>query len=130
MKQNKSVKVSGPYKVTSHSQGSGMVYFMVYPAFPDYDYEGHKWAETRFNQEGGGPGIFTAIATAEQLELFLNSVYSEDDIKSWKDIIEKILDQYNKEWVFAECESCGTVSSVKDNFKYCPICGEKYKISK
>lgn len=127
MKQNKSVKRAGPFYVTSHSQGRGVVSFIVYPAFPDYDHDGFKWAESRYHDDGGGPGIFTSIGTSRQLEEFLNSVYSTEQITTWKNRIEAILKDETEDKSTVECEKCCTVSFVPNEWKHCPICGGKYK---
>lgn len=129
MKQNKTVKSAGPYHVISHSQGTGIVSLSVFPAFPEYDNDDFKWAESRFNQDGGGPGIFSAIATAEQLEAFLNSVYTPEQIQEWKDRIKAILKKRDENTVMVECETCATVSGMPKECKYCPVCGNKYKVT-
>lgn len=128
MKQNRTVKKSGPYFVNSHSQGDGTVHFSVYPAFTEYNDDEYIWAESRFNREGGGPSIFTSMAVAKELEEFLNSVYTKEEIGKWKEQIESILEMQNKNSVMAECETCGTVFSMPSECKYCPWCGNKYKI--
>jgi len=127
MKQTKLVKRAGPYYITSHSQGRGIVYFMVYPAFPQYDNSDYKWAESRYKQEGGGPSIFTSIGTAKAMEEFLNSVYPPEQVKEWGKRIKAILDDEGKSFVMVECETCGTVSCVRKEHSYCPICGKRYK---
>lgn len=130
MKQIKSVKQAGPYHVASHSQGRGIVSFEVYPAFPRYDSEDYKWAESRYKGHGGGPGIFSSIGTAKVLEEFLNSVYSPEQVKEWEKRIKRILDDESKDWVMAECETCGTVFTAQKEHKYCPVCGKRIKKSK
>ena len=127
MKQIKAVKNAGPYHVTSHSQGGGMVYFMVYPAFPKYDRQDFQWAESRYNQNGGGPGIFTSIATADALAEFLNSVYQTEQTNGWEKRIEALIDNEGKNSVFGECNKCCTVSSIPKDWVYCPVCGNKFK---
>ncbi len=75
------LKDSGPYRVVSHSQtGDGTVYLVVSPAFPEY---GDGWMRSRANGEGGGPGIFTAIALARSLEEWLNMPYSRETVVKW-----------------------------------------------
>ena len=130
MKQIKTVKQAGPYHVTSHSQGTGMVYFMVYPAFPEYDHDDFKWAESRYKRDGGGPGIFTSIGTAEELERFLNSVYEAGQIKDWNKRIKALIEDESKSFLFGECKTCCTVSSIPKDWIYCPVCGNKFKKSK
>ena len=77
------IRCSGPYDVDSYSQtGAGYIYFVVWPAYPE---EGTDWPERRGNGEGGGPGIFTNIAVARQIEEFLNAPYSPADVTAWKE---------------------------------------------
>lgn len=130
MRQVKSVKQSGPFLVQSHSQGRGMVYFSIYPAFPEYDYPDFKWAERRYKRDGGGPSIFTSIAVSRELEKFLNSVYTTAQVKDWQKRIKAILKDESKNEVFLECETCCTVTHLPKECKYCSICGNLYKRSK
>jgi hypothetical protein len=123
----KSVKEAGPYYITSHSQGRGIVYFMVYPAFPEYNSKEFQWAESRYKGSGGGPGIFSSIATARVLGEFLNSVYPASEVDGWVKVIKPILDDEQKSSTFAECETCGTVSFISKKWIYCPICGKRFK---
>ena len=88
MKQNAFIKKSGPYKVDSFSQIKGGVRLVIYPAFPRY---GNDWAITREEGEGGGPGIYTAIALAKTFEEFLNQPYSEEAVRDWKEVIDKVI---------------------------------------
>ena len=130
MKQVKSVKQAGPYRVTSHSQGRGIVSFEVFPAFPKYDSPDFKWAESRYKCNGGGPGIFTSIATARELEEFLNSVYPPEQVKDWEKRITSLLNDEAKDSMMAECDTCCTVSGCKKEHNFCPVCGNKIKKSK
>jgi rubrerythrin len=127
MKQNKLIKESGPYYVESHSQGSGMVYLQVYPAFPEYDDDNFLWAESRFNMEGGGPSMFSSMAIAAELDDFLNSVYHQREIENWKDRIKALKKVEQNKWKFVTCHTCGHLSSVTLDWKYCPICGNAYE---
>lgn len=127
MKQNKTVKSAGPFYVESHSQGEGMVYLRVFPAFPKYNYTDLNWAENRYNGKGGGPGIFTAISTAKELSSFLNSIYTPEIVENWDKRIKSILDKSLKSFTFAQCSKCCTLSSVPNEWIYCPVCGKKYK---
>ena len=129
MRQSKSVKQSGPYHITSHSQGRGIVSFEVYPAFPKYDGPDFKWAESRYKRNGGGPSIFTSIATASELAEFLNSVYPPEQVKEWEARLQAILNDESKDRVMAECETCGTVFTAKREHNYCPVCGNRIKKS-
>lgn len=128
MKQNKTVRESGPYIVQSHSQGRGIVYFQVFPAFMEHDNieEGYLWAESRFNGDGGGPGMFTSIAVASALQGFLNSPYDRNDCQSWENRLESLLKRESENLVFAECNTCGIITTIKQEWKYCPRCGKKY----
>lgn len=47
--------------------------------------------------DGGGPGIFTAIALAKEFEAFLNQWYSEDQVKTWQDNLAKATEKINKQ---------------------------------
>lgn len=93
MKQNKYVKRSGPFKVSSISQDGRGVRLVVYPAFPDY---GPDWEIGRLSGEGGGPGIFTAMATATEMEEFLNQSYTEAEVTQWKETLAKALEPQEK----------------------------------
>ena len=68
---------------------------VVYPAFPGYEEfeDGISWAIHRKKGEGGGPSIFSAMALARELETFLNSPYSEEDIRKWHETIG-VLESY------------------------------------
>lgn len=127
MKQQKSIKKAGPFYVTSHSQGRGMVYFQIFPAFPEYDSQERWWAESRYSGQGGGPSIFTSIATARTLDEWLNSVYDLNSVLEWKKRIRAILADETKAWVIAECQTCCTVSSIKKEWSFCPVCGNRFK---
>lgn len=106
MKANKYVKKCGPYEVTSISQDGQGIRIELYPAFPEYnitekrraqsDVDGSwkketKWALHRYKGEGGGPGIFSVIALAKEIEAFLNQSYSEKEIADWKELNAKAL---------------------------------------
>lgn len=99
MKQSKFIRKSGPYEVHSISQDGHGVRLEIYPAFPQYDLtekeraekdidpswaKEPKWALHRFKGEGGGPSIFTAIALAQEFEIWLNQFYSEREVENWK----------------------------------------------
>ena len=100
MKQSKFIKQCGPYEVHSISQDMQGVRLEIYPAFPQYDLTSNeqlrkdidpswqkesKWAIHRLAKgEGGGPGIFTAIALAEEFEEWLNQFYTEEEVTTWK----------------------------------------------
>ena len=75
------IRASGPYHAQSFSQVSGGVRIILWPAYPYY---GHDWPETREAGQGGGPGMFTAVALASEIEAFLNAPYSQDVIEMWK----------------------------------------------
>lgn len=97
MKQNKFIRASGPFEVHSISQDGEGVRLVVYPAFPKYNLsekeraaasiewqQEPRWAIHRYRGDGGGPGIFTAIALADALEVFLNQQYTADQVAQWK----------------------------------------------
>jgi len=65
------VKKSGPYKVTSQLDGT----LIVYPAW-------HQFLEWR-PETGGGPGLFSRLALAAELQEWLNNVYSEVEAEDW-----------------------------------------------
>lgn len=125
MKRNKTVQKSGPWQVDSHSQGRGIVYFMVYPAFPEYDRPDFQWAESRYNEEGGGPSIFHAMAAASELSKFLNSTYPSEAVESWSKRILALLEDEAKDKEIAACSNCGIVLTVNKEWLYCPKCGKK-----
>ncbi len=81
------IKHAGPYHVQSYSQmGIGFVYFVVFPAFPDYnDATMPDWVKSRGDARGGGPGILTAMGTAQEIEDFLNVPYAPEDVAAWKE---------------------------------------------
>lgn len=54
---------------------------VVYPAYPEY---GKDWPTTRGEGEGGGPGIFTAMALAKEIEELLNVPYTPEVVLEWK----------------------------------------------
>lgn len=91
MKQSKFIRKSGPYKVGSISQDGRGVRLEIYPAFPEYDDfpDSDSWAIHRLLKgDGGGPGIFTAIALAKEFEKWLNQFYSETEVNNWKATLE------------------------------------------
>ena len=67
------VKKSGPYTCVSLSNGS----IVVKPSWPQY---GHVWNE----KDGGGPGLSGRMGLAGDLEAWLNSVYTEEEIATGK----------------------------------------------
>jgi hypothetical protein len=87
MKRNRTVHNSGPYVVKSHSQGEGRVYLAVYPAFPKY---GEEWPVTRASAEGGGPGVFSCMVLADELQAFLNQGYPEAQVAAWAAMVERV----------------------------------------
>ena len=92
MKRNKTVHASGPYEVHSISQDGNGVRLMVYPAFPQYgQVNGVPWAVSREKGEGGGPSILTALATAAELEGFLNQPYAPEEVVAWKATLAEAL---------------------------------------
>ena len=122
MKQNRYVRKAGPFVVESISQDMRGVRLVVYPAFPLYNLSEKdrqagqnkgainpcwqadpRWAVQRLrNGNGGGPGIFSALALAKELERFLNQWYSEEEVKSWKATLafalEKVTAQDQKQF--------------------------------
>lgn len=88
MKRNKTVHNCGPYVVKSHSHQDGTVHLRVYPAFPKY---GDDWATTRASGRGGGPGMFTSITLAEELEAFLNQGYAPEAVTRWKALLDHVM---------------------------------------
>lgn len=107
MKQNKFIKKCGPFAVSSISQDGCGVRLEVYPAFPEYNLSEKgqsdsdvdeswkrdpRWAIHRLLKgEGGGPGIFTVIALAEEFEQFLNQAYSQAEVAKWKSTLKEAL---------------------------------------
>jgi hypothetical protein len=99
MRTNKFIKKCGPYEVHSISQDMHGIRLEIYPAFPEYNLtdkeRSHKetdaewikeprWPIHRYKGNGGGPGIFTCIALAKELEEFLNQPYTPEQIREWK----------------------------------------------
>ena len=81
MRRSHLLRVSGPYRVVSYSQnGDGQVFAVVHPAYPKY---GSDWAEQRAHGHGGGPGIFSSMAFARELQEFLNAPYVQATVKEW-----------------------------------------------
>ncbi len=106
MKRNNFIQKSGPYEVYSISQDGRGVRLEILPAFPQYNLsekeqtdkdidpswaKDPRWPIHRYKGEGGGPGIFTAIALAKEFEKFLNQAYSEAEVKAWKDTLAEAL---------------------------------------
>ena len=106
MKQDKFIRQCGPFKVSSISQDGLGVRLVVYPAFPRYNLSEKamanentapgwqtepRWAIHREKGDGGGPGIFTALALATAFEAFLNQPYSADQVAAWKATLEEAL---------------------------------------
>ena len=106
MKQNKLVRKCGPYEVHSISQDHHGVRLEVFPAFPQYNIsekeqkengidpywaDEPRWALHRYKGEGGGPGIFMAVALAEEFEKFLNQSYPETEVMRWKTTLAQAL---------------------------------------
>ena len=115
MKANRFIKKCGPYEVHSISQGMDGVRLEIYPAFPEYNISEKRqqekdtdpswakeprWALHRYKGDGGGPGIFTAIALAKEFEEFLNQFYSEEQVEEWKktnaEALKKVRDKAQK----------------------------------
>jgi hypothetical protein len=88
VKRNRTVHNSGPYVVKSHSLADGTVHLRIYPSFPRY---GDEWATSRASGRGGGPGVFTSLTLAEELEAFLNQGYGSDDVAQWKATLDKAM---------------------------------------
>ena len=99
MKQSKFIRKCGPYEVSSFSQDGQGVRLEIYPAFPEYDLSPKRqtekdidpswakerhWVLHRYKGEGGGPGIFTAIALAREFEEWLNQFYTDEEVNNWK----------------------------------------------
>ena len=111
MKQSKFIRKCGPYTVTSISQDGAGVRLIVYPRFPQYDVviknrtdkesidpswiADPRWPSHRYKGEGGGPGIFTAIALAKEFEEFLNQPYTEAQVADWKELLAVALKKIN-----------------------------------
>mgnify|MGYP001582723880 CR=1 FL=1 len=106
MKQNRYIREAGPFVVLCISQDGHGVRMVVYPAFPGYNHtEGQqessnlspewtaepRWAIHRARGDGGGPGIFSAIALAKELEAFLNQPYPMQDVDDWKATLAEAL---------------------------------------
>ena len=105
MKQSKFIRKCGPYEVHSISQDGHGVRVEIYPAFPQYEEfpDGISWAIHRLKRgDGGGPGIFTAMALAREFERFLNQFYSEEEVNSWKTTLgialKKVRDKAHKQF--------------------------------
>lgn len=69
---------SGPFKCVSLSSG----YIQIQPAWPQYN---RVWEVN----EGGGPGVFDRLGLAEDIQKFLNSIYSEDELAKGADRISQ-----------------------------------------
>jgi len=125
MKQSKFIRKSGPYEVHSISQDRQGVRLEIYPAFPQYNLTPKRqsekdidpswareprWALHRYKGDGGGPGIFTAIALAKEFEEWLNQAYSEEEVKEWKSTLaialKKVRDKAQRQFekAFAKLE--------------------------
>ena len=113
MKQNSFIKKSGPYEVHSISQDCHGVRLEVYPAFPEYNLtekrranapeewqKEPRWVIHRYRGDGGGPGMFTALALAAAFEDFLNQVYTKEQVDQWKkdnaEALEKVRDKQQR----------------------------------
>lgn len=88
MKRPAWLRRSGPFKCVSLACG----YIQLQPAWPQY----RVWEVN----EGGGPGVFDRMGLAEDLQTFLNSIYSEDEVR---EAAERIL-QHERSMVAAELQ--------------------------
>ena len=77
-KHTKLIKDSGPYRVESMIGEFGGL--RVRPKHPDY---GEDWQQDQKDGHGGGPGLFTRMALAEDVQALLNSVFDPDEVKAW-----------------------------------------------
>jgi hypothetical protein len=108
MKKNKFISECGPFEVHSISQDGEGIRLTIYPAFPKYNISAKRqlekdidpswaaeprWAMHRYKGEGGGPGVFTAIALAREMEAFLNQNYSAESVEEWKALNKKALEK-------------------------------------
>ena len=60
--QLEAIKESGPYRAASNADGT----ILIIPAWPQF---------SKYNpEEGGGPGLFSRIALAKDIEELLNAV--------------------------------------------------------
>jgi hypothetical protein len=81
MRRSTEIKHAGPYHAESYSQGgAGLVYIVLWPAHADHG----DWVEGRGSGEGGGPSIFTSMGRAQEIENFLNTPYTPEQIAAWK----------------------------------------------
>jgi hypothetical protein len=87
VKRNPFVEKCGPYRVVSLScDGSNTVKLVVYPRYGQYG----DWPEQRMAEQGGGPGLFTNISLAEEMEAFLNQRYNANDVECWHKRINQL----------------------------------------
>ena len=97
MRRPKLVRQSGPYICHSISQDGQGVRIVIYPAFPHYNDPGKfDWVESRYEDAGGGPSIFAALALAEEIGKFLNSPYDPEAVKLWEQKRQTILRHLEK----------------------------------
>ena len=62
---------AGPYKVQSHSDGS----VRIYPGWSEWDgLPGWLRSTPEEHDAAGGPGLFSRMALADQLQAWLNAV--------------------------------------------------------
>lgn len=78
MRRSAHMKRSGPYRVESCSDGT----LTVYPRWPQF----RTWTE----EDGGGPGLFSRMGLAHDLERWLNAVYDEATLESVNEERERI----------------------------------------
>ena len=124
MRRSRLLRGSGPYRVVSYSQnGDGQVYAVVHPAYPRY---GSDWAEARAQGQGGGPGIFTAMAFARDLQEFLNAPYAQAIAQAW---IEKQVDTFPpwKPYFHHAFKRKEILTAVTLNATPCDGCGRRLR---
>lgn len=82
---------AGPYVVKSHSNGL----LSVYPQWADL-YGKPSWMrETEEDHmEAGGPGLFSRLGIADDIQRFLNQPFPDEEVEWLKAEVERLADGY------------------------------------
>ena len=85
-RKTKLIRDSGPYRVDSRALSHGSL--IVYPRWSQY---GNNWQEMQDKGYGGGPGMMSRMALADDLESWLNNTFDHELVETWLEI------SFNKE---------------------------------
>lgn len=85
------MRQAGPYVVKSHVNGV----LAVYPQWAEL-YGKPSWMrETEEDRmEAGGPGIFSRMGIADDIQRFLNQPFSDESVQALKQEVERLTDHW------------------------------------